>query len=295
MLSLSSVLAAGLVAAQEKLTFRSEIGLVILQATVTNDRGQQVTNLDQDSFTVYENGDRQALTIFKHDVVPISLGILIDNSRSMRTHRDEVEAAASSAVKSANPEDEILLIHFADKVSMDVALTKEKETIARGFRFNALGGTALRDALIAGANYLEEHASNDRKVLLVITDGNDNASDVSLDTMRDLIEKDGTSIYAVGLFDSDDPQGSSRGREALSAIAAHSGGVASFPAGVFEAEALVRDFSTRMRHRYTIGYSPDVQALDGSYRKVKVVAKGPERLRVNTRAGYQAKRQAPPL
>ena len=260
-----------------------------MQATVSNGRGQQITNLEREAFTVYENGTKEAISIFRHDVVPVSLGLLMDRSKSMRPHRREAEAAALSIIRSASPEDELFLIHFADKPALDVLMTREKEIMTKALRFGAVGGTALRDAMALGADYLTSHASNPRRVLVVVSDGDDNASNISVDAIKDVAEKNSIAIYAVGLLNLSDSDKAHRGREALSALTDRTGGVAAFPMTAEQSGEVMEDFSARMRHRYTIGYSPNLQALDGSYRRIKLVAKGLEKLRVDTRPGYQAK------
>lgn len=276
--------------AQSPPVFRAEIGLVSLQAAVRNARGEPVVGLDRRAFTVYENGAAQTITVFRHDEVPISLGILLDNSRSMRELRPSVAAAALAALRSTRPEDEVFLVNFADKARVEIPFTSDLAALEAGVAgIGALGGTAIRDAIAIAQRYSKQHAARQRRVLLVITDGNDNASETSLERLEQQAEADDLAIWAVGLLHAEAAPGAERGRDALRTLTNATGGVARFVATADEAGSAARQSAGQMRHLYTIGYSPIGQSLDGSYRKLRVVAKGGERLRVRTRGGYWAR------
>ena len=249
-----------------------------------------MTALDREAFTVYEDGKRQPITLFRKDDVPVSIGLLIDNSGSMRTRRAHVEAAALAFVRASNPLDEVFVINFADKVRVDVAMTSDIRTLEAGIaRVDSIGGTAMRDAIEHGERYLAEHATRDRRVLLVVTDGNDNASTASPSQIQQ-------------------PRGRARGLRLRRRSTQRRGAV---EAQTCEARARSpgrdhrrprilpgerqRDRWCRARPRpadsqpaYTIAYAPSNQALDGSYRKIKVTATDHEPLIVHTRAGYRA-------
>jgi VWFA-related protein len=281
------VLAAAVV--PQRPVFRSEVGLVVLQATVKNSRGEVVKDLDRGAFTVYENGKPQTLSVFHRDDVPVSLGILIDNSGSMRTKRAQVEAAALALVRASNPEDEVFVLDFGDKPRLDVPFTKDLAVLEAGIRrVDSVGGTAMRDAIETGESYLASRAVHDRKVLLVITDGNDNASVAPMGRIRQIAERSGTVIDAIGLLAEEDPPKARRAHEDLDELTEATGGIAYFPRSVEQVGAIALELAAQIRSQYTLGYSPLNQALDGSYRKLRVVAKGPERLFVRTRAGYRA-------
>ena len=169
--------------------FRAETRLVVLHATVRNARGELVTTLERDAFTVYENGKRQPITLFRRDDIPVSLGLLIDNSGSMRTLRSKVEAAALALARASNPQDEIFVLNFNDKAHIDVPFTSDVACSEAGIgRVDAIGGTAMRDAIDMAQTYLSEHGTRDRKVLLVITDGIDNASVATRDRIEQQAE-----------------------------------------------------------------------------------------------------------
>jgi VWFA-related protein len=165
-------------AVQQPSPFKASVGLVVLEVTVHDEAGRAVTTLNRDAFSVFENGVRQPVTIFsKHDA-PLSLGLLIDNSGSMRQLRPQ---AASTLVHASNPRDEVFVVNFADTPRIDVPLTTDPRAIETGIaRVDPIGGTALRDAVDMAQTYLHEHGSNERKALVVISEGYDNASLVPL-------------------------------------------------------------------------------------------------------------------
>src|SRR5882672_8986504 len=198
--------------------FRAETRLVVVHATVRNARGELVTTLERGAFTVYEDNKRQPITLFRRDDIPVSLGLLIDNSGSMRTLRSGVEAAALALARASNPQDEIFVLNFNDKARIDVPFTSDVGVLETGIaRVDSIGGTAMRDAIDLGQHYLAEHGTRDRKVLLVITDGIDNASSITRDRIEKQAEQDDTVIFAVGLFSTDDRM--KQGRHELDRLA----------------------------------------------------------------------------
>lgn len=274
-------------AAQNAPRFRAGVGLVVLHATVKNSRGALVTDLDRSAFTVNENGKPQPITLFSQEDVPVSLGLVIDNSGSMRLVRSRVEAAALALVSASNPQDEAFVVNFADKSRLDVPLTSDMETIRSGIaRVDAIGGTALYDAVDVAQTYVHEHASRDRKVLVVITDGNDNASMTSIAHIQDTLAQRGIAVYAIGLFR--DEAAMRRGHRDLDKLTTHTGGLVYYPADITQIGNVALEIARQIRNQYTIAYTPLNQALDGSYRAIRVQVRAPEQLTVVTRAGYRA-------
>ena len=281
-------LAAALAVLQSPGPFHVETRLVVLQATVRNNRGELVTGLTRDAFTVLENGTRQPIVLFGKDDVPVSLGLLIDNSGSMRTRRAKVEAAALEFARASNPQDEMFVLNFADKSRIDVPFTSDVRILEAGIsRVDALGGTAMRDAIAAAEDYVTQHARRDRKVLVVITDGNDNASVTALDRIRTAAEQHEIAVYAVGLLGDQDPH-AGRMRRDLTQLTEATGGLAYFPVSVEQVGDVALELARQIRTQYTIGYTPLNQSLDGSYRQIRVTAKGSQPLVVRTRTGYRA-------
>lgn len=292
--ALAAAVAARL-AAQEAPTFRAEAHLVVLHATVKNDRGELVTNLERDAFSVFEDGKRQRVTLFRKDDIPVSIGLLIDNSGSMRLKRARVEAAALAFVRASNPLDEVFVVNFADKVRVDVPMTHDVRALEAGLaRVDSIGGTAMRDAVEAGEHYLSDHATRDRRVLLVVTDGIDNASVSTLAQIQRLADERSVSIYAIGLLNEADASRAKQARRELDRLADRTGGVAYYPGSVDAINSVALELARQIRNQYTMAFVPASPANDGSYHAIKVTAAGPgrESLTVHTRAGYRATRDA---
>jgi len=295
-LALCAAAVCGLQGHQEPV-FRAQTRLVVLRATVKNARGQIVAGLDSKAFTVYENGKPQPITLFRSDDVPVSIGLLIDNSGSMRTLRPKLEAAALAFVRVSNPDDEFFVLNFADKPRLDVPLTNDIAMLeARIARLDSIGGTALYDAVAMAQGYLRERARHDRRALLLISDGHDNASEASKERIRRQAELDEVAIYVVGLSAPGDEGKSTRdaARKELDDVTETTGGLLTFPSSLESINAVVIEMARQIRSQYTIGYTPINQALDGSYRSIRVTATAPERLSVRTRTGYRATGGAPP-
>lgn len=269
--------------------FHSEARLIVLHVTVRNGHGDLITNLDRDAFTVYENGKRQTVTIFRRDDIPVSVGLLIDNSGSMRSVRSAVEQAALTFADASNGDDELFVINFADKPHMDVPFTSDWAALERTIRrTDAIGGTAMRDAVDQAERYLRDCGSRDRRALLIVTDGNDNASTVSLDQITKVAQQRDIVIYAIGLFGH--VEKSKAARSALDHLAQRSGGMSYYPSDIENIEAVARDVAHQIRNQYTLGYAPLNQALDGTYRTIQVKVTGRERYYPRTRTGYVATR-----
>jgi Ca-activated chloride channel family protein len=268
-------------------SFRAETRLVVLHATVRNARGELVTNLERGAFTVYENGKRQPITLFRRDDIPVSLGLLIDNSGSMRTLRSKVEEAALALARASNPQDEIFVLNFNDKARVDVPFTSDLRVLEAGIgRVDAIGGTAMRDAIDTAQTYLSEKGTRERRVLVVITDGIDNASVTTGDMVAKQAEERETVVFAVGLFGTDDRV--KAGRRELDRLAARTGGMAYYPAAIDDIGGVAGEIARQIRNQYTIAYAPLNQALDGTYRTIRLTVSGQERVSVTTRAGYRA-------
>jgi VWFA-related protein len=277
------------VAGQEPPAYRARIGLVVLHATVKNGRGEVVTGLGREAFSVYEDGKRQSITLFNHDDAPVSLGLVVDNSGSMRTLRPRVEASALSLVRASNADDEVFVINFADKARMDVPMTKDVHVLESGIaRVDTIGGTALRDAVAQAETYLRQTASNPRKVIVVLSDGYDNASMTQKAELQKTAEQNAIAIYAIGLMADATTDRAHEGRSALTQLTKPTGGLALYPADADQIEPAAREVAREIRSQYTIAYAPLNQTLDGSYRAIRVDARGSERLTVTTRSGYRA-------
>lgn len=269
--------------------FRSETRLVVLHASVTNKKGKLVNDLTRKAFSVFENGTLQEVKIFRHEDVPVSLGIIIDDSGSMSNKRSRVEAAALEMVKHSNPQDEVFIVNFNDDAFLDVPFTSDVRKMQQGLaRIDSRGGTAMRDAISMSLDYERKAAKKDKKVLLIITDGNDNASNISLEKVVARANQSDTLIYAIGLFSEEEKREAGKAKRALRELTSATGGLSFYPKEVGEVQALAVEIAHDIRSQYTIAYSPSVQALDGSYRQIKVTVDAPGKPVVRTRSGYYA-------
>jgi len=270
-------------------TFRTDTRLVVLHASVVDNKGRLVTNLPREAFKVYENGVQQQLKIFRREDVPVSMALVVDNSGSMRDKRRRVELAAVELVKASNRQDEVMVVNFNDDAFEDTPFTNDIKKMEEGLRrIDSRGGTAMRDAVSMTIDRVKEAAKKDKKVLLIVTDGNDNLSNISLER---LVEKAHTSeivIYAIGLLNDEDRGEAKKAQRALNALTKASGGLAYYPKAVDKVQAIAQQVAHEIRNQYVMAYTPSVQELDGSFRQIKVTVDGPNRPQVRTRTGYYA-------
>jgi Ca-activated chloride channel family protein len=272
--------------------FRKRVEEVTLHATVVDDRQKLVTNLDKTSFTVYEDGQPQQITSFRREDIPVSLGILIDNSGSMRDKRPAVNQAALNLVRSSNPADQVFIVNFNEDYYLDQDYTSNVNLLRESLeKIESRGGTAMYDALVASADHLMKTAKLDKKALLVVTDGEDNASRESLEAaIRRLAVDGGPTVYTIGILGEEGRRSEKVAKRALAAVAERTGGVSFFPRDLSEVDAISRQVAKDIRNQYSIGYKPTNPQNRGGYRQVKVEAKanGYKRLQVRTRSGYYA-------
>jgi len=273
----------------EEPTFSVGTRLVVLPVSVMNKDGKLVTDLPQKSFKVFENGVEQPIKIFRREDVPISLGIIIDNSGSMREKRQKVETASLDLVRASNPQDEVFIVNFNDDPFLDVEITSDIKKMEEGIaRIDSRGGTAMRDAIRMSIDHLKEKAKKDKKVLVVVTDGNDNSSLISLENLVKSAQDSGVLIYSVGLLSEEERREAKRCRRALEELSSVTGGESYFPKDAAEVDRVAHQVAHDIRNQYTLAYTPVNIALDGSFRQIKVTANGPNRPTVRTRSGYYA-------
>jgi VWFA-related protein len=269
--------------------FKKDVDEVMLHATVVDDKQRIVTTLDRNAFTVYEDGKPQNIISFHHVDIPVAMGIVIDNSGSMREKRNKVNQAALNLVRSSNPQDEVFVVNFNDEQYLDQDFTnnllKMKEALEK---IDARGGTALYDAVVASADHLKQ-ARLEKKVLFVVTDGEDNASSETLEqAVKQLSQENGPSVYAIGILgDEEHPK---RAKRALEVITQRTGGIAFFPKTLDEVDAISRTIASDIRNQYAIGYKPTNPRASGGFRQIRVdaKAKGHGKLIVRTKSGYYA-------
>ncbi len=278
---------------QDLAKFTDVVRRVVCPTTVVDKNGHLVTDLPKTAFTVYENGKPQPIVSFKREDVPVSLGLIIDNSGSMREKRKKVEKAALDLVLASNKDDEVFVVNFNDSAYLDLPHEKDftsdieemKEALAR---IDSRGGTAMRDAINVSIDHLKEKAHRDKKVLVVVTDGVDNASMVTLEKLVMTSQQSGVLIYAVGLLSEEDAHDAKKAKRELQTLVQATGGDAFFPRDLSEVDSIAQEVARDIRNQYTIVYSPSDSALDGKYREIKIAVNAPGHPTVRTRSGYYA-------
>jgi len=266
--------------------FRTEAREVVLHATVVDDRNRLVTSLVKPDFTVLENGQPQQIRQFKLEDYPVAMGIVIDNSGSMRDKRDEVNKAAINLVRSSNPDDQVFVVNFSDEYFLDQDFTADVKKLQAALEHvESRGGTALYDAVVASADQLAKSPLQ-RKVLFVVTDGEDDASQENLEeAVHRLQQENGPVVYAIGLLGDDKTRHAKR---ALEMIADRTGGIAFFPPTLGDVDQISTTIAHDIRNQYTISYQPTTPKSVGGFRSIHVDAHARpyKKLTVRTRSGY---------
>jgi Ca-activated chloride channel family protein len=267
--------------------FHSQAQEVVLHATVVDEKQRLITNLTRNAFQVFENGQPQPITSFRQEDVPVAMGIVIDNSGSMREKRDKVAKAAENLVAASNAQDQVFVVNFSDEYYLDQDFTNDPKKLRGALeKLESRGGTALYDAVVASADHLKKNAKLQKKVLFVVTDGEDDASRESLEAaVRQLQEENGPTIYAIGILGDEKQR---RAKRALQTIAERTGGIAFLPKSVDEVDEISRTVAKDIRNQYTIVYKPTTPKRVGGYRTIHVDARasGYKGLVVRTRSGY---------
>jgi len=279
--------------------FRSDTRLVVCHTTVVDKSGHLVTTLPKEAFTVLEDGKPQEIKVFKREDVPVSLGLIIDNSGSMRDKRAKVEAASLALVKESNPDDEVFVVNFNDEAFLDLPHNKDftnntKDLEEALTRVDSRGGTAMRDAIRMSIDHLKEKAHKDKKALVVVTDGNDNSSAISQENLVKAAQQSEVLIYGVGLLGEEERREAQRAQRALKELGLATGGEVFFPKDVAEVDKIAHQVARDIRNQYTIEYSPSNTAMDGTFRRIEIKVNAPGNLKVRTRSGYYATQEQAP-
>ncbi len=273
-------------------TIRASVDLVVLRATVRDGKGAPVAGLGKEDFQVFEDKIPQQIEFFSHEDVPVTVGLVIDNSGSMRSKRSDVINAALAFARSSNPEDQVFVVNFNEHVSMglpgNVPFTGNQEQLERALSRNKANGlTALYDAVAVALEQLKK-GKWDKKVLILISDGGDNASRHKLAEIVTMVNQSSAIIYTMGIFDANDDDRNPRMLKQLSRI---SGGESFFPESLQKILPICQQIAHDIRNQYTISYAPANRKSDGTYRAIEVKARKTStrgRLIVSTRAGYSA-------
>ena len=273
--------------------FRKQVEEVSLHVTVVDKDRRMVTNLDKGAFSVMENGKPQPITSFRHEDIPVALGIVIDNSGSMRDKREKVGKAALNLVRASNPEDQVFVVNFNDEYYLDQDFTSDIKKLKESLeKIDTKGGTALYDAIVAAWESELKGAKLQKKILFVVTDGEDDASRKSLEQAVEYLQvENGPTLYAIGILS--DEEHPKRAKRALEILSERTGGIAFFPKTVDEVDEISRTVAHDIRNQYSIVYKPTTPQSQGGYRtiQVDVKAKGYSKLTARTRSGYYAGQQ----
>jgi Ca-activated chloride channel homolog len=269
--------------------FKLNVDLVVLNATVRDGAGNPVSGLSKEDFQVFEDGVPQRINDFIHEDLPVTAGLVVDNSGSMGPKREDVIAAALAFARSSNPADQMFVVNFNEHVSFALPRGKaftdnvpELQVALSAIRAN--GMTALYDAVAAALEHLKK-GNRDKKVLIVVSDGGDNASTRNLDQLMVLAGQSDAVIYTLGLFDESDED---RNPRVLKQLARATGGETFLPNALSEVVPICERIARDIRSQYTITYIPTNRSSDSKYRVIRMTAAAPGRgrLSVRTRAGY---------
>jgi VWFA-related protein len=271
-------------------TLQENVNEVLLNVTVVDDKGNLVKGLPKEDFHVWEDGVPQTIASFQQQDLPVSLGILVDNSGSMRDKRSAVDAAALDLVRASNPDDAAFVVNFSDRAYLDQGFTSNVSLLERGLsHWDSKGTTAIYDAVAASADELSKYGKQPKQVLLIITDGADNASRLTLQqVVRRVQNLGGPVVYSIGLLYDDEPEEAARAREALETLSSDTGGLAFFPPSLQDVGAIAQRVAEDIRNQYTVGYHSTKSPTLGGYRTVhvEVHAPGYGKLTVRTKKGY---------
>jgi len=271
---------------------RSEVEEVSLNITVLDSHGAIVQDLHKGDFHVQEDGVNQTVLSFQHADIPVSIGLVVDNSGSMYKKRPAVNQSSLDLIAASNPQDEAFVVNFADDAYIDQEFTADINKLRDGLaHIESRGGTALYDAVVASADKLAADAKRPKQVIVIITDGEDNASTLNLEqAIRRVQQLSGPVIYSIGLLFGDEM---SRGevrhaRRALEMLSGETGGIAFFPKSLDQVDQIAAEVARDIRSQYTLTYHSTKPSTDQSFRKINVTAqaKGQSKLVVRTRTGY---------
>jgi Ca-activated chloride channel homolog len=269
--------------------FKVGADLVQLNISVFDPSGQILKGLPESAFTVYENNVKQQIIHFGREDVPVSLGLLIDSSTSMSTKKDRVATAALAMVKASNPDDEVLVMDFNEEADVVQDFTNNLSALEKSLRnIPTNGETAMRDAALVAMDQLRSQGKRDKKVLVIITDGEDNSSVATTQQVVERARHGNVIVYAIGLLGEQQPQSAARAKAELDALTTATGGRAWFLADVSQIEAVMPEIAHEIRNQYVITYNPSDTTKDGRFRTIRVEVNVPGAT-VRTRSGYYAR------
>jgi len=286
------VLSAALLLLQAVISVHTE--LVAVPVVVTDSRGHHVSGLNQDNFQVFEDGRPQPIAVFHHGDGPVTLGLIVDRSQSMRPKSAALLIAVSALLRSSRPEDELFAVTFNDRVLFALpgeAFTRDVNELSAALTaVRAEGRTALYDGVAEGLRHLDL-GHGEKRALVVLSDGGDNGSVHRYAEILALARRSDAVIYAVGLLGTSPIDDDEEDAGLLKRLCRDTGGVAYFPRTPDDIAAVSARVASDLREQYIIGFTPGTPTGGRTFRKldVKVTATGQGPLRVRTRAGYEAR------
>jgi VWFA-related protein len=275
----------------EGFVLHTDVEEVSLNCSVL-DGNRLVPDLKKENFQVFEDGVKQKLISFQHTDLPVSIGLVVDNSGSMGSKRPSVNKSALDLIAASNSQDEAFVVNFSDEAFIDQEFTSDVNKLRQGLsHIEAKGGTALYDAVAASADKLARDAKRPKQVLILITDGEDNASTLNLEqTIRKVQQLSGPVIYSIGLLFGDEMSRDEvkHARKALESLSTETGGMAFFPKNIEQVDQIAAEVARDIRNQYTLGYHSTKPYTEPGFRRVEVRAegKGEGKLIVRTRTGY---------
>jgi VWFA-related protein len=248
----------------------------------------------QSTFMVYENDVPQDIKVFRREDAPVSLGLVIDNSASMLVKRAQVAEAALKLVRASNKDDEVFVVTFNDKPALIQEFTHDIRELETSLKhIDSVGATAMRDALSMGVQHLKRLAKNDKKVLLVVTDGEDNSSFEDMQRVVRSAQQNDILVYGIGLLTSETARSAAVAKRDLDTMSLATGGEVFYPKELSEVDEIAEHVAHDLRNQYTIAYNPSNPRQDGTFRRIRVTVTTPGAV-VKTRTGYYADGGNPP-
>lgn len=270
---------------------RTDVEEVVLNASVLEGT-RQVQDLKRGNFQVFEDGVKQSIVSFQHTDLPVSIALVVDNSGSMNKKRPAVNKSTLDLIEASNQQDEAFVVNFSDEAFIDQDFTSNVNKLRDGLsHIESRGGTALYDAVVASADKLAADGKRPKQVLILITDGEDNASTLTLEqTIRRVQQLSGPVIYSIGLLFGDETSRAEmrHARRALEMLSTETGGIAYFPKSIQQVDQIAAEVARDIRSQYTIGYHSTKPTGEPGFRRVEVTAQasGKGKLTVRTRTGY---------
>jgi VWFA-related protein len=290
-LPLSLLFASVVWAQDDSFKLSVNVDLTEVHVNVTDEKDHPVGNLKQENFRIFEDRTEQKISVFKHEDIPVSLGLVVDNSRSIEPRKQRLDAAALSFVRKGNVEDETFIVHFDDEVRLSSDFTDSIPNLEGALASaKPFGQTAIYDALILALEHME-HAKHTKRAILLITDGVDNSSKHPLSDAIEAAKRSHVAVYTVGLLS---VSGGQKAEDSLIRIAETTGGRAFFPSTVDEARIYMERVARDLREQYTLGYFTTNPSRNGSWRSIRIEVVPPvgqpaaAKLNPNYRHGYYA-------